>query len=137
MGTLSSPTSVKAALLRWIIAQHIPFNALNCQEFRDVWRLGKLPGLPLRRKDAAGPGLDSLFEECRTVISRKMATCDHLAIATDGWSGLRTSFWSIAVIIDRSFSLHQAHLGCFQFGQRSNHQKYLQRRFVMHSLLLN
>jgi hypothetical protein len=107
------PTTAADAMLRVIIENNLPFRILSSGSMQEFWNKFLPAQVKLTRQDAAGARLSGLYADVISSISVDIKACEYLALTTDGWTGLRSSFWSLTAHgFDADFRLHHSKLGC-------------------------
>lgn len=102
------------ALIQWMIADKLPFHLVSSVGFKAFVRsINPDYQLP-SRSTLASTSLDAEYSNAVNHISRICESFDNIALTTDGWTGLKTSFWSITLHgIDKNYNLLDLRLGCF------------------------
>jgi hypothetical protein len=96
-----------------IFAKHISFNFVECPEFKLWWQTYIKDNAPPTRRALATTHLDSVFKVVTEDVKKTVASIKYLALTTDGWTGLSTSYWSLtAQGLDSDFKMHHFRLGC-------------------------
>lgn len=97
----------------FMIQNNIPFNVLNSASFKSFWvthlDAEKAPSSRFVSKAA----LTDLYSTCIKVISKELGEQTALAMTTDGWTGKRSSIWSVNVsFVTSAWELKHRKLGC-------------------------
>ena len=113
MGSLPIPANAAESFSRFLIAKHISFNVVESYEFKDFWQRFVGGHKAPTRQNASTQYLDSLYEAVLKEAKERCESITNIALTTDGWTGLSTSYWSLtAQGLDSDFNLHHFKLGC-------------------------